>query len=446
MIVAAAIRFFADEGFEGQVRELASRIGVKHSVLFRHFASKEALIERVYEEVYLSRWRPEWERALRDRTRSLEDRLLAFYQAYTAAIFTYDWIRIFLFAGLKGVLINARYLDLIRDHVLVPICMELRRDAGLPDAEHHPITAAELELVWGLHGKVFYLAIRAFVYRMPVPLDEAGLIRDAVQVFLKGIRSDDIVADDPAQNGSGSHDSAAPRPIGTSGPRGLPPRASAKGRRRMRPDEREEAIVAEAIQFFAEHGMDGHIRGLANRLGVTHPLLYRYFPTKDALVERVYEAVYLKRWDPAWDGLLLDPRCGLRERVGRFYAAYADVVDRYEWIRIFLYSGLRDVGITTPYLDLVRARVIEPIAEALHRTCAIPPDRATEMVWGLHGQILYIAIRRWVYRVPVALPTETIVAAVVTDFFDGAAAALRRLVADGGAPDGCGPAQGRENL
>ncbi len=51
MIVAAAIRFFAEEGFEGQLRALASRIGIPHSVLFRHFPCKERLIERVYEDV-----------------------------------------------------------------------------------------------------------------------------------------------------------------------------------------------------------------------------------------------------------------------------------------------------------------------------------------------------------------------------------------------------------
>ncbi len=126
MIVSEAIRFFADEGFDGQIRALAERIGITHSVLFRHFPSKEALIERVYQDVYVRRMRPEWSALLRDRRLPLEARLLAFYREYTDAIFHYDWIRIFMFAGLKGVHINAPYLALLRETVLFPICAELR--------------------------------------------------------------------------------------------------------------------------------------------------------------------------------------------------------------------------------------------------------------------------------------------------------------------------------
>ena len=59
-ILDEAIRFFAERGFEGQTRELAKRLGITHSAIYRHFPSKEALIERVYQEVYLSRWSPDW--------------------------------------------------------------------------------------------------------------------------------------------------------------------------------------------------------------------------------------------------------------------------------------------------------------------------------------------------------------------------------------------------
>ncbi|MBV8472294.1 MAG: helix-turn-helix transcriptional regulator, partial [Hyphomicrobiales bacterium] len=71
VILAEAIRFFAEHGFDGQTRELAKRIGIAHSALYRHFPSKEALIERVYEQVYVSRWKPEWEGLLTDRSRPL---------------------------------------------------------------------------------------------------------------------------------------------------------------------------------------------------------------------------------------------------------------------------------------------------------------------------------------------------------------------------------------
>ena len=45
-IVDEAVKFFfAEHGFGGQTRELAKRMGITHSAIYRHFPSKEALIE-----------------------------------------------------------------------------------------------------------------------------------------------------------------------------------------------------------------------------------------------------------------------------------------------------------------------------------------------------------------------------------------------------------------
>lgn len=61
--------------------------------------------------------------------------------------------------------------------------------------------------------------------------------------------------------------------------------------RRMNPVEREQMIVRKAVKFFAEHGFDASTRELAKHIGVTQSLLYRYFPTKQALIEKVYSHV-----------------------------------------------------------------------------------------------------------------------------------------------------------
>ncbi len=69
-------------------------------------------------------------------------------------------------------------------------------------------------------------------------------------------------------------------------------------RKRLPREERERLIVREAVAFFAEVGFDGQTRELARRIGITQPLLYRYFPSKDALIDRVYQEAYLNRWNP----------------------------------------------------------------------------------------------------------------------------------------------------
>lgn len=185
MIVDEAIRFFAEFGFEGQTRALAKRLGVTQPLLYRYFPDKESLVERVYEEVYLRRWNPAWEDLLRDRSRPLHERLCVFYEEYANAIFSYEWVRIFMFGGLRGVNINKRYLSIIRDHVLLPICREVRAAAGLDEADP-PITEGEVECAWALHGGIFYIAIRRWVYGLPVVHPIAATIETQVSTFLEG--------------------------------------------------------------------------------------------------------------------------------------------------------------------------------------------------------------------------------------------------------------------
>src|SRR6266481_10110125 len=158
-IVDGAVAFFAEVGFDAGLRDLAKRLGITHQNLFRYFPTKEAIVERVYKEIYLNRWQPEWEAVLHDPTKPLERRLIDFYESYLPAIFRYDWVRIFVFAGLKGVDITQRYLDLIQKRVIEPLGFELRRVAGLMDEPDRVLSAHELEIAWSLHGEFFYLAI-----------------------------------------------------------------------------------------------------------------------------------------------------------------------------------------------------------------------------------------------------------------------------------------------
>lgn len=189
LILDTAIRFFAEHGFEGQTRELAKRIGITHSAIYRHFPSKEALIERVYEHVYISRWDPSWTGLVTDPSRPLEDRLIQFYHEYAARIFDYDWVRIFVFSGFRSYNITGRYLTMVRKKLVVPVCKELREELSRRYGTEPPssrISEREEEAVWGLHGQIFYIAIRRFVYGVPGPSDLEQVIADHVRRFVRG--------------------------------------------------------------------------------------------------------------------------------------------------------------------------------------------------------------------------------------------------------------------
>lgn len=206
MIVEAAAQFFAERGFEGQTRELAKTMRITHAAIFRYFPTKEALIERVYEHVYVTRWDPSWGGLVRDRTRSIEDRLVSFYRSYAARIFDYQWVRIFVYAGLKANGITSRYLTIVREQFILPACVELRVAFDLPD-DGAPVSPREEEALWSLHGKVFYIALRKFVYELPTPDNVDDVIADDVRVFLKGV-SDLFVAESARR--TGQHETGAP--------------------------------------------------------------------------------------------------------------------------------------------------------------------------------------------------------------------------------------------
>src|ERR1700757_2635507 len=106
--------------------------------------------------------------------------------------------------------------------------------------------------------------------------------------------------------------------------------------KRLSRDERRKEFVAKATEFFAEEGFAGGTRDLARRLGVTQPLLYRYFPSKDDLIKEVYRTVYLEPLDEGWEGLLTHRSRPLRDRLLEFYRSYTDVIFKRKWMPLFL--------------------------------------------------------------------------------------------------------------
>jgi AcrR family transcriptional regulator len=182
-ILRGAIRFFAEHGFSGQTRELATELGISKGLLYRYFSSKEVLIERVYEEVFLRRWNPNWQTILTDRSRPLIERLKAYYVDYAKLPLEYEWARIYLYSGLAGASLNRRYTKLMADRIFTRVIGELRREFGFPSIEKVEITEPELELIWSLHGSIFYIGMRHWVYHVDVPSDINAAVEQLVDGF-----------------------------------------------------------------------------------------------------------------------------------------------------------------------------------------------------------------------------------------------------------------------
>ena len=184
-IVRRAVEYFSAYGFGVSTRELAKHVGVTQPLLYHYFGSKEKLVERVYREVFFSRWNPEWEELLKDSSKPLDERLIAYLEDYTRAILGNDWIRLFVFAALDDPSLNKRYIGLLQERIFKPVLRELRASKGmLPEPSE-----IDLELFWGFHSSFFYMGVRRWIYRMEVPGDLTRLIEAHVHNFLFGFHA-----------------------------------------------------------------------------------------------------------------------------------------------------------------------------------------------------------------------------------------------------------------
>jgi AcrR family transcriptional regulator len=175
-ILHAAVAYFAEVGLSGTTRDLARRAGVTQALLYKYFASKAELTEAVFEHVFLGRLDAHWLEDIRDRALPVRDRLTRFYRQYTSAIFTYEWMRIFMWAGLAGDALNRRYLGHIEARLLLPMAEEIAAARGGP--------RPTMEDMWNLHGGIVYIGIRRFIYRLPTPRDPSPAIDAAISRFL----------------------------------------------------------------------------------------------------------------------------------------------------------------------------------------------------------------------------------------------------------------------
>ncbi|UTM00121.1 TetR/AcrR family transcriptional regulator [Alcaligenes sp. NLF5-7] len=190
--------------------------------------------------------------------------------------------------------------------------------------------------------------------------------------------------------------------------------------------DRRDQMVEQAIELFAQKGFALTTRELARELHITQPLLYRYFPSKQELIEQVYERVFLSRWNPLWEVWLADRSRPFRDRLVQYFVDYTQAILTSEWVRIFLYAGLQDPSLNQRYLQMLHERIFRILSQELHydlgREQALTSDQAmleNEAWWGLHSSFFYMGVRKWVYQLEVPDELDAVIAYRVDAFLDG---------------------------
>jgi AcrR family transcriptional regulator len=212
------------------------------------------------------------------------------------------------------------------------------------------------------------------------------------------------------------------RDAGAPGARSRTAGGSAK-LKRLPHAERKAQILATAAEFFAENGLTAQTRRLADECGVSQRLLYRFFPTKEILLEAVYKKEILGSFEMSWFAGLQDRGTPVEERLNAFYAEYMSAVLTRRWLRLFLYASLAEAGMAPDYISAVITQLMEVIVRevAAEKGMALPDEKAAlhEMGWTLHGAISHYAIRRRLYQTSEVLPEDKVIAMHVRTFIAG---------------------------
>jgi AcrR family transcriptional regulator len=185
-IVAAAAALFARDGFGGTTRALAAALGLTQAALYKHFPSKAALVDAVFEAQFgAGRRKSDPSAALTRTDASLEDRLVAFYDAYFAGGGP-ERLRLWLRANLDGLGFATRYTPSLDRTVVRPILAALRAEVGVRGRP----AKSEREIVMQLHASLVFARIRRHVYATPIADAElAALTRRYVAIWLPGARA-----------------------------------------------------------------------------------------------------------------------------------------------------------------------------------------------------------------------------------------------------------------
>jgi AcrR family transcriptional regulator len=210
------------------------------------------------------------------------------------------------------------------------------------------------------------------------------------------------------------------------------PEKKARGAQtRMSSQDRRRQILEMAAEFFAVNGLNAQTRGLAAACGISQRLLYRYFPTKEALLDEVYRTAIAGPFKAVWFAELADRQVNISDRLTRFYKDYFVTVFTSRWLRLFMYSSLADVGMAPNYTSSMILKLLEEIVvEAAAELGVEPPkDRSLqhEIGWTLHGALSHYAIRRHLYAFPQPVPEDTVLSLHVAHFLGGLRAACEAV-------------------
>lgn len=185
MFLFEAASLFAAQGFTASTNDLAERMGVRKTLLYKYFPSKEGLIEEVLKAFLNTSWLSYFSDVVADRTIPLEERLIV---SFTSMLENEQEksLRLLIRSMLDGIELPHGFFKEFDKKLILPIIIELRHIHNLTDIGSLPLMDSERELALGLYGSLFFYSIRRHIYKTQICDDQAALIKMYVAQFLTG--------------------------------------------------------------------------------------------------------------------------------------------------------------------------------------------------------------------------------------------------------------------
>ena len=197
--------------------------------------------------------------------------------------------------------------------------------------------------------------------------------------------------------------------------------------------ERKAVILRDSALFFAREGFAASTRDLADKLGVRQALLYKYFPSKEALLEAVFEEVLAVFWAMEWSKALADESMSLEDRLTYFFVSHLEHEDGIA-MRLFMRAALDGWVLPMRRLELVKNKFVQPLIAILRREAKLPGYETLPLMAGeyelamvLHSSVIFYSIRTHIYGGDLCPDVPAVVRLYVTNFLNGAQKSLLAL-------------------
>lgn len=130
--------------------------------------------------------------------------------------------------------------------------------------------------------------------------------------------------------------------------------------------------MSASAEIFAAKAFATSTRAMAAELGITQGLLYRYFPSKDALIEEVFRRYFLDRWKSRWGEILADRTRPLEQRLNALYGGFLDRSSPTT-LRPFMRANLDGLDLARRYGIPLSEWLLTPIVEELRHEAGRAP-------------------------------------------------------------------------